>query len=230
MDIFELTEKELIELKANIDFIIKFAKEGLGKSLDQNLLVSLLQKLLIIPCFPLVTSEMNQEVYRMTINKEIFGINKRIHDIKFLKAPPIDKVKKFGRCNLPGQSVFYGTYDHLTLYNEKRPKTGDLVTISVWKPKSGAQLVFCPIFKNQPLSGYTNPRTKAIAADYNNNLDKFPPGPRKLHDEIFQFFTNEFSKRVTTHDSEYLFTAIYSDKVLNVMENGAYEAIHYAEC
>jgi len=60
-------------------------------------------------------------IERLTINRRVVGSNKRIYDIGQLKYPPPDKVTSYGRCNMKGQSVLYGSLGMLLLYSELRP-------------------------------------------------------------------------------------------------------------
>lgn len=95
------------------------------------------------------------ELHRVTINKYLFyGKNQRINEIKFVGYPPAERVKKNGRANYIGQSVFYATTNPITAINEIKPQKGDLITTSIWKQKeNGEFLKTIPIFKTTTSNG-----------------------------------------------------------------------------
>jgi hypothetical protein len=183
-----------------------------------------------IPFFSnLVLTGTFPELKRITINRNVVGANKRIRDICYLKYPPANKVTKYGRCNLPGQSVFYGTFISMTALFEMRPRIGDLITESTWRLKGDQPLIYCPIFKNQPIrKDVINPRTFNLNQLYIEKLNEYPINIRRQIDSLVQFVTDSFTKQVhTSNHLNYIFSAYFSNKILNVFENGSIEAIYY---
>jgi hypothetical protein len=116
----------------------------------ENEIIKLLESL-VINLFYLRHEYLFEEIYRITINKNILKSNKRIKDIRNLKYPPDESyVTKCGRCNLPGQPIFYGSLMRMASLNELKPRIGDLITESIWVPKTNEQLLYFPVFLNQP--------------------------------------------------------------------------------
>lgn len=183
-----------------------------------------------IPFFSaLVLKQEFPEIRRLTVNKNILGKNKRISDIKYLKYPPKEYVSKYGRCNLPQQSVLYASFMMMTTLSELKPRTGDLITKSTWRLKDNYALTYCPIFKNQPKAkDIINPRTHELNQIYEENLKLYPENIKLQIDNLTQFIADVFTKRINRDNHlDYIFSAFFSDRILNSFENGSIEAIYY---
>lgn len=145
----DITDFELFLITKHITILEEIAQNELSEKREKY--ISQLLDSLFINFFYLNHNYAFDKVYRTTINKNILKANKRIKDIRNLKYPPDGiKIEKFGRCNLPGQSIFYGSLMQMTSLNELRPKVGDLITETLWVPKSNEPLLYIPIFLNQP--------------------------------------------------------------------------------
>lgn len=168
---------------------------------------------------------------RVTINKNLFGgNNQRINEIKFLKYPPADKVSKYGRANLIGQSVFYCTSNPITALNEMKPQLGDLITTSIWKQKDDNRfLKISPIFKITSLNGVVhNELSLKFTMAYKNSLKQHPKEIAEQIDVLLQFIADCFAKDVDYGNSyDYALSAFYANKILNDFEGGTIEALVY---
>lgn len=168
---------------------------------------------------------------RLTINKRVIGENKRIDSIKYLKYPPPKLVKKYGRCNLPGESVLYATFNFMTAIAEMKPERGDIITRSIWKCKNENHLKYCPIFYHQPTSGEViNPRSIQYKKMFEQTLQSQYKDPltREFIIELNKFISEQFSKPITTgNHRDYIFSSFFASKILNEMEDGTIDAIHY---
>lgn len=166
---------------------------------------------------------------RISINNRILGSNKRIKDIKFLKYPPADKVTKYGRCNLPKQSVFYGSTMFMTAMSEMKPRVGDLITKSIWKLKEPKHLKFCPIFHIQPTNGTFNPRSWELEQEFKKVLAR--DFPKEMHEPVTnlsKFIAFHFSKYVYyKKNKDYLFSAYFANKIMNELDGGTIDGIVY---
>ena len=169
------------------------------------------------------------ELHRLTINRQILGSNKRIEDIKYLKYPPPEAVKSYGRCNKPRQSVLYASFGMLSIYSEVKPKIGDLVTMSTWKAKDESGLNFYPIFYNQPPDGTININMYQYMKDFQKRLSELPPNFKYMLDKLTQFVADAFTQRFeqNSNDIKYLVSAYYADKMLNEIHDGNIDAIFY---
>ena len=183
-----------------------------------------------IPFFShLVLRDNFPTIERLTINKKVLGSNSRIKEIKFLKNPPADKVKAYGRCNMKMQSVLYGSFNMLTVLSELKPRIGDLISMTTWKAKEGSKLTYCPIFKNQPKrEKVMNLNLRDIEIAYNKKLLEHSPTVGQVIDNLVTFVCNSFTKYVKPDcDSDYLISAYFSNKILYEFENGTIDAIYY---
>lgn len=169
------------------------------------------------------------ELNRLTINRQILGANKRINEIKFLKYPPPELVKSYGRCNVPGQSVLYASYGMLNIMSEMKPKMGDLITISTWKPKKDAPLSFYPIFFNQPPDGTINLTMHKYMQEFQRLNKDYPPNLRYMLERLTSFIADAFSRRFphNSNNLNYLVSAYYANKMLNEYNDAKIDAIFY---
>lgn len=168
------------------------------------------------------------ELVRLSINQDILGENRRIKNISYLKYPPADKVSRFGRCNLPEQSVLYAGFMRPTILNELKPKTGTLITSSTWKIKNNSSMFYCPVFMNQPTNGTINRRTEEFTYIFEKTIADYPENEKNLIRYLTQFIADSFSKRVTSeNDLEYFLSAFFSNIIFNEMNYGKVEAILY---
>lgn len=179
--------------------------------------------------FYLIYDGIFDTIDRITINRSILGSNKRIKSISQLKYPPSHLVKKYGRCNLPAQSVFYGTFGFMTALDEMKPKHGDLVTRTIWKNKTDKPIKYCPIFMNQPEGNFINPRTVEYSNDFFKELEKiFPENAASVVVDLVQFISDSFARRVNpSNHRDYIFSAFFSNKILHEFEHGNIDAIYY---
>lgn len=168
------------------------------------------------------------EIDRLTINRNILGTNSRINNINFLKYPPKELVKSYGRCNLPNQSVLYASFGQLMIMSEMRPKVGDLISISTWKNINDTPLKITPIFKNQPINGTINLNSYNFNGTYNELLKQYPPNTVKEIDHLTQFIADSFSKRykLNSNHANYVISAHFSNQILNEYDDQV-DAIFY---
>lgn len=220
---------DLKKFKKILEYFRQLAKGGVNGVIEEWLLSMLEQT---IPFQANFWFEENfPRIERITINKSILGENKRIECIKHLKYPPSELVTKYSRCNLPGENVFYGTFNILTAIAEMTPEKGDIITQSVWTCNSDKQLKYCPIFYNQPTSGdVINPRSRQYKFMFEQELKKIYSDPYLIDFiiELNKFISEQFSKPINTgNHRDYIFSAFFSSKILNEMEDGSIDAIHY---
>lgn len=222
-----MTNREISDFNQLLNAFNKFSEFGINDATEKWILSVLDNSL---PFFThLINHYEFKTLERITINNRILGSNKRIKDIKFLKYPPADKVTKYGRCNLIGQSVFYGSTMFMTAMSEMKPRVGDLITKSIWKLKSPKHLKICPIFHIQPTNGTMNPNSWELEQEFFKVLKK--DFPKELHEPITnlsKFIAFHFSKYVHhKRNKDYLFSAYFSNKILNELDNGTVDGILY---
>lgn len=223
----DLKDGDLNNFKALLDYFRQLSADGVSPLIEKQLLSMLDNS---IPFFShLVMGHVFPEIHRLTVNRRVTGNNKRIKDIKLLKYPPADKVTKYGRCNLPKQSVLYASFMKMTTMSELKPRIGDLITETTWRVKDNQGLLYCPIFKNQPTKkDFINPRTLEINNLYEKQLKDFPEKIKNQIDALVQFVADNFTKRVhPERHIDYIFSAYFSNKIFNEFENGTIEAIYY---
>lgn len=186
----------------------------------------------LIPFFSCPIFDMRfPELQRVTINKNLFGgKNERIQQVSFLKYPPPNKVSKYGRANLIGQSVFYSTSNPITAMKEMKPQVGDLITTSTWKQKDdGYHLQICPVFKITSLNGVVhNELSLRFTMGYQNALKHHPQEQAKQIDALLQFMADCFAKDVDYGNSyDYALSAYWANKILHEYQGGTTDALVY---
>ena len=217
---------DVYRLRTLIQYYSSLGAGGVSAGNEKQILASLKNTL---PFFTHLTkAAIFGDLYRITVNKRIFGgKNKRINDIMLLKYPPAEKVTKYGRCNMPGQSVLYASFIELISLGEIRPERGDLITRSHWKVRENQGLKYCPIFKNQPKKTL-NHNMWNINQEYEEFMKSYPKHVKAAADLIMQFVADNFTKKVPSDNHlEYIFSAFFSDIILNELESGTIEAIYY---
>lgn len=221
-----MTKQDIYNFKILLLALNKIAESGINEISEKWVLETLPKALPLLT--HLVVNFQIPKIERITINRRVVGTNKRIHNINFLKYPPADKVTKYGRCNMPGTSVLYGADFITTALSEMRPKTGDLITKSIWKLKKEHSFKICPIFHVQPTNGTFNPRSYQFEKNFFDEVIKFPEDEREAVIELSKFIAHYFSKAVNIdNDKDYLYSAYFADKILNELDNGTIEGIYY---
>lgn len=223
----DISDNAVKEFKNLLDSFSKFTTGGIN-STEEKYLIQMLDRTIKF-YFYLADELIFDRIERITINKRIHGSNKRISTIAHLKYPPKEIVTKYGRCNLPKQSVFYGTFSMMTALNEMKPEYGDLITRSFWVNKAESPLRVCPIFLNQPKGDIINPQTWEYENEYRKKVQEtFPNNSADFVIELSQFISDAFARRIDSgNDRDYLFSAYFSDKILNEFEEGRIDAIFY---
>ncbi|MCU0421633.1 MAG: hypothetical protein MUC81_02390 [Bacteroidia bacterium] len=214
--------------------IVAFLK-SIDVTTTQNRDIELFEMLELL--FPLgnffIADETFNEVHRLTINKRVLnGENKRIHEIKQLSYPPKKLVAKYGRCNMPNESIFYGAFSMLGVLAELKPDVGDLITHSTWRlKKPNTALKTCSIYKNQPEDRQgkklTNLRSRNIDNFVQENLKQYPSNLLTVINDLITFIADSFSKKTKGNHREYIFSAFLASKIFNTLENGTIEALCY---
>lgn len=226
MAIEEIKSQEVENFKKLLRLLKQFSEDGISSSIEKQLLQLLENSITFFS--NLVMEEVFPEIHRLTVNNRVIGKNKRLHEIKYLKYPPAERVSNYGRCNYPQQSILYSSLIDFTTMNEIRPKIGDLVTDSVWKVKNNQSLKYCPIFKNQPVDGTINPWTYKVNQVFNVKLEQYPKNVAEQINDLVQFVADVFTKRINTASHlDYIFSAFFANKIFNEFEDGSIEAILY---
>jgi len=205
----EYTEED--EIQMHIKCIEKFyemSKHGI-KIFGNDYVINFFNK---IPFIKLKIDIPFQKLYRLTINKRVLqGANKRIHEIDFLKYPPKNYVKNWGRCNFENQSIMYTSTTPFNLPFETNAEFGDLVTETTWQWKNKFSLSVVPIFKNNSEIDTTFNISTRLEKDISHHSKLF----QEFVHYSMQFLADEFSKKVqTNYYIEYLFTANASNNFL----------------
>ncbi|HVA97960.1 MAG TPA: hypothetical protein VNG53_03615, partial [Bacteroidia bacterium] len=145
MTIQEISDYELFLNKKYLEVLRGlFGKETTETNVQS--IIKLLDAIFIYFVFSKDKSSF-EKLFRLTMNKTIVNDNVRLKYIVNLKYPPNKKcIKKYGRCNLPEQSILYASLMSMTALGEMRPKAGDLITETLWKRKSEKTLTIIPIF------------------------------------------------------------------------------------
>jgi hypothetical protein len=138
--------------------------------------------------------------------------------------------KLYGRANMIGDKILYGTDDIPTALMEARVVKDDLITVSTWKLKEGFDVCVAPIFKNFPS------KSEIINIDFFNlhcvywkTIRKiYSPEDQIIVNEFVQFLADCFTKDVDeTNHYDYFLSAFFSARLLNNLDNGSIDALMY---
>jgi len=164
------------------------------------------------------------KIERLTINRLLpDNNNETVKEIKLLKNPPAEYVKKHGRANLVGQSVFYGTFILPTALLELKPQNGDIVTISKWKLKNETDPLMI-----YPVIDYYNCKDLQLRNEFHRYIQKYPKELQEIiitDNLLLAFYFGREVDRNKHHN--YIYSAHYADKILNSYFDGKIDAIIY---
>lgn len=236
----EISDYELFLNKEHLRLLKSLSNKEINSS-DEDSIRCLLDKLFIYFFYSKYQDSFDT-IHRITINKRILKTNNRIKDIRNLKYPPDSNlVTTYGRCNLPKQSVLYASFMQITSLGELRPQIGDLITQSTWRLKSTKPLTYVPIFSKQPtnkpfintmtgetIECLTNLKTLELDIRFKKASDDLPKNLKELSHIVVDFIADFFAKKVNSDNHfNYIFSAYFSDKFLNKVEEGHIDAIVY---
>ena len=181
----------------------------------------------------LITNELKiPQTYRLVVNEDVTGQNKRITNTDFLKYPKLDIVKninKFNRANTPNTHIFYSTENIDTALKEIRPPENKLITVGVWKPKTDKIFISFPISHSKTAIQENESVAKA-KGEFEANSNSSNTLLSNYMRYYFQLFGREFTKKIE-HHYEYQITALFSERILNKKEEPnpefRYECIIY---
>lgn len=212
--------------------IIKSLERYLAKgSINQSNILTLkpqleyLFKLMPKPKFPMMPSQLE----RLTVNLNVPPYsNNKISKIEYLKYPQKEYVKKHGRCNMPGHSVFYGGFNLLTSVSELKPDIGVHFTHSEWKLKELKPIQVFPIFFPEIDSNDAfNELSQEIRVLHHNYVSSMAESDRKALNMVMNFLASCFAKDVDeNNDLDYYLSAVLAFQILNSKDFG-YDAILY---
>lgn len=169
--------------------------------------------------FTILADTYPTKLFRICRNKLLLnGLEGRLLKISQLIGPPKGK-SYYGRCNLPGESVFYAALDFHTAIWETKPEPGEYITVSEWKIKEGHKLwthsIFHPVLSNV---------SKASKNGYEAWLQlqrEMDPKLVQISDDLMTFLTEQYMMPVDYESREnYLFSGIYSSKLIQSKPDG----------
>lgn len=166
---------------------------------------------------------------RLTINERLpSSSNNRFDDIRYLKYPPPDCIKKYGRCNVINQSILYGAFHFSTALNEMKPEIGKGITHSKWSPKEELPLKMFPVFFITRIGSEPN---NALSLDikmlHQNFVSNFSEKDRKGFDSSMEFLAKCFAKEVAKDNYLDYFMSAYISKKIFDLEKIKFDGIIY---
>ncbi len=139
--------------------------------------------------------------------------NRRIDQLALLKYPPAEKAG-YGRANLPGRSVLYGSFSRISPKLETKPVAGDLVTLTRWQSGPVQTLAVAPIVFHPEVVA-AMPHYEAHHRRYEDWLATKPAEDARYIREATEFMTWQFMKVVPRgQPRDYLVSATFADRLL----------------
>ncbi len=219
-DIRTETYNSLEGVKEKLNYLRSFREKGLQYLSEKKLEEFKLEtKIFLNVIFTLFADTYPTKLFRVTKNKQLCnGKNQKLQKISQLIGPPINK-SYYGRCNLPGESVFYAALDFNTAIWETKPKVGDYITVSEWKIKDGERLnthmIFHPTLTNASFE------SKNAYKAWIEAKKQIHPVRAAIFEELMKFLTEEYMKIVAYNEREnYLISSLYSSTLLQVPPDG----------
>jgi hypothetical protein len=206
-----------------------FRKLNLANISYQKLYYSLFGQLKIIPVTSAILKAGHHiEIARINKDNEIYYSEKEIS-----YRTDFENIKKFGRANLPGQSLFYGAIKsedipHPRIINlletSEILRSGDLVsethltmTVGKWRIIRDFE-VMEKVFNKNAISALPG-----VEKSYKHHVCEATLNhPERVEDVkgILEFFSDEFAKKDVTSDEHYKISVAYTNYVLNNLNLG----------
>jgi len=156
-------------------------------------------------------------VFRMIWVAEYNMEDDKVRDPKFLSLTPLDIVKangKLGRANTNETTCLYLAETAQVAVFECKPSPGERVIISGWSTREEKPLIMYPINTSQKVSLGVQKATDALDDHLYDSNQYFA----RMIKIIQEFIGEEFIKDIPKKNEfryEYLYSAYFSDKVLN---------------
>lgn len=152
------------------------------------------------------------KIKRLTINRSLpKNNNETITEIEYLKNPPKECVKNYGRANLIGQSVLYGTFILPTALLELRPENGDIITISRWKPKNENETILI-----YPIIDYFKTKDFFLKNRFYEYIQRYSTIEQEIIINDNLLLSYYFSRKIDrSKHQNYIYSAHFADKILN---------------
>jgi hypothetical protein len=150
----------------------------------------------------------------------------KISEISYIPDDELHKIKKFGRANKPGESMFYGALNYATACTESVCKgnvfehdDSIMLTVGVWKFETPLKLVQLPLSEHFFAAFYKMVNFKSEKI----NIAEIQSINQKLKNEVgnnidfekLMFFADCFAKWNIKNDYEYMLSNYFVDRVLN---------------
>jgi hypothetical protein len=181
---------------------------------------------------PLPTYQMiPAQLERMSINERIPPFkNERFNEIDLLIYPPINAVKKYGRCNVTEDSVLYGSFNLITVVEEMRPEIGQAITHSYWKVKDDYSLKWFPVFfitETTNKANVHNPLSLDIKRLHEEYCSHLSERDKSAFNLSMEFLAKCFAKDVDPYNHTDYFLSAYISKRIFDNKGLAYDGILY---
>ncbi|RYZ48821.1 MAG: hypothetical protein EOP49_17680, partial [Sphingobacteriales bacterium] len=152
--------------------------------------------------------------------------HEHIRDISYVPNDKLHVIEGYGRCNKPGESMFYGSFNFatacietLTRGEEFRTTGSAMVTIGTWKFETPLTFAQMPLSKRylklfyETVSYKSKRLTDEAIEQRNAHVTKMLP--TALDYEILQFFGDAFAKFDIKSEEDYYLSNYYTDRVFN---------------
>ncbi len=170
-----------------------------------------------------------------TNNDDEFFYNET--DLSYRKDSP--NIALFGRCNEPGQSMFYAaSSEEISVAEifskEKLENLKDVsyVTTGIWQVTKETRIASLMELDSVGVPNDILLDTTRKMHDYIDNSGMFPQ--KELLKSFLQYFSEQFTKPFTRENSEYLFSEAYSNAILESIDciepDKKAEGITYPTC
>jgi hypothetical protein len=203
---------------------LKMLKEtNLNKVSYMKIVHTLINDIVIIPSC-IAKFHQGGPIYRARINKtgEVFTSE---NDLSY--RTDIDKISRFGRANIPHQSMFYGAFESeevaypriVNLFETselfRNPTEDDgefIMTVGKWKAKKEFKVIEM-VFSKGNIQNV--PEIKRAYKYQKALMRKDHPDQIEQIESVLEFFSNEFAKKNIRCDSDYKISSAYSNLVLS---------------
>lgn len=204
-----------VDIRVKLDYYRQLSATGLSKLCDSDYLALQIDAHRFFNYIPgFYADTYPTKIWRVSFNKRINGAPRaKLTKVTQLIGPPLGGSSKFGRGNLPGESVFYGALDPITALWETRPQKGDYITMSEWSIRPDERLYLHYVF--HPDVTMANRESRDAYAAHRREQGRLHPTQLELTEDLFRFYAEQFMKPVSdTEHWDYLFSAICASNLI----------------
>lgn len=170
---------------------------------------------------PFVLYPKGSKFVRSRIHKQDEVFFEKVSELSYIED--FQNIKKFGRANEPGQSVFYCADDDWLSFveisqitREKKEKDFEFITNGIWI--STKDILVVSLLTNDNIRGQNN-QIDDLSKSFEEFFKSQNDESSKAFINLFQFLSKEFSQVAEGNSNHYKVTAAFTNYIFDYVKN-----------